>query len=82
VDAQLVALGAVFAHAGFEGGVGFLFLLFRSLAHFRLVIGNVLVFKRFGHLRHERLIPCAHAFHGFVEAGAVAADHGSCDGVG
>ena len=77
-----MALGAIRAFAFLEIGVGFLLPLFRRFAGFRCVGGHVLVFQRFGDLRHERLVPFAHACHGLVEAGAVAADHGAGDGVG
>ena len=80
--AHVVPEFAVFLQFLFVVRVGILFQSFRQLWRFRLFRWHGFAVKRLGDLFGERLIPVAHALHGFVEAGAVAADHGAGNGVG
>ena len=72
---------AVLAFARFEILAGFLFLSLQRFGGLNIG-GNLFVLECLGHLCDECFIPGAHTLHGLVEAGTVAADHGTGDGIG
>ena len=82
VYAHAVPKFAVFLQFLFVIRVGILFQPFWWFFGFWLLSWHGFTVKRLVDLFDERFVPVAHALHRLVEAGAVAADHSSGNGVG